>query len=228
MNTLLIRSKNSESRERRVWAIKSTFTCRPIIPYERQRNTAKDRRCGAASLAMLYRSFGIDANQESIYEELGRSQRTYRLARHAREKGLVSLVVRFHDPWTALLLFRRHYPDGGAVLNHRIRPDSGRGHFSVLLDLDTTPGQAAFLLHDPQFGPNRRIPKEEMLQLWTPTSADSEIRGRIAVLIRPVTSSVGRPSSPCSRCNNVISLASFSSILESCAMCFCPCCDNIL
>ncbi|NUQ61900.1 MAG: hypothetical protein HUU20_05405 [Pirellulales bacterium] len=154
------------------------------IPYQRQFPAGSDRTCGAAALAMVYASLGLEISQERIWEEIrpracsvAWSARSSLLARHALGRGLSAAVIQASQPWPAL---QSCWASGiRVILNHRLRPDSPLGHFSVLAGLASD----AALLHDPQLGPSRRLTRDELLRLWLPTASDSEIAGQVLVAI---------------------------------------------
>jgi hypothetical protein len=155
-----------------------------VIPYQPQLSLASDRTCGAAALAMAYQSLGISLPQETIWQAIGqrnqqgvRTARSYRLAGHAIQQGLAAVVVQAVQPWATLE--RCWAEDVRVIVNHRVRPDSRLGHYSVLAGI----GPDEVLLHDPQLGPARRLTRESMLRLWLPTAGESEIVGNVLVAI---------------------------------------------
>lgn len=186
------------------------------IPFEPQRNGPGRRRCAAAALTMIYRSFGRTADSGEIDAELVSgtpSIPTFHLARHALKRGLSALPCRLRDPWE----FLRHAPgDIRVVLNHRIRPDSPLGHFTVFLELD--PEKETVRIHDPQFGPDRSIEKAALLELWTPTGKNDEITGNVAVLF---AERAGANPRICPRCGGAFDPFE-PSVFRTV---FCPRCD---
>lgn len=154
------------------------------IPYFAQQRLPSSRGCGAAALAMVYASLGRDRSPKEIWQTLGgpverhdAAIRTCRLARHALGEGLAAVAFQARDPWSAL---RRCWEQGMRVIvNHRIRPGSPLGHFSVLVSI----GPDEVRLHDPQSGPSRRHSREMFLRLWLPTAGRSEIVGHVMVAI---------------------------------------------
>lgn len=223
------------------------------FPYEAQRNTGLHRRCAAAALVMVYRSFGLEYCQEQVYDEMDRSGRTQRIARHAMDRGFETAILRFSDPWAALCRFVRDFAgnsfyEGRLILNHRLAESSALGHFSVLTAVDLAENRV--FLHDPQFGPNRCLKKDTLLRLWRPLGRDCEICGRIAIAIYRKTSqetfrdriTEDRENTKsdktlpdliiergfctsCPRCAKPIVLECFASLLELCDHVFCPGCD---
>ena len=196
---------------------------RPAIPYEKQEDASSNRMCGAACLAMVYRSLagpraevprargrdrrsGIgvsprgkerrggrrrsaELTQAEIWPEISRpnasgsvSSATNLMVAHARRRGYAAVAIQARYPLVALLNCRNL--GVRAILNHRLRPDAGAGHFTVLVDV----GPAATLLHDPFYGPDRRVPHAQLLELWQPNVPGSEITGNvlIGVAARPI------------------------------------------
>ena len=182
-----------------------------------------DGHCGAATLVMLYRCFGLTADQETVWNELQRYStgqtrtRTFHLARNALEHGLSAVVVRVREP-TALLI--ADFSQVRLIPVCRTRRDSGKGHFSLFLKADAV--TKTVTLHDPLFGPNRSIPLTEFLELWTPRGTGDEITRNVAVL---TTRSRSEPTL-CPVCSQPFFLDPLlffdSSAFETM---FCPFCD---
>ncbi len=195
----------------------------PTTLFEPQILRSGERRCGAATLVMVYRSFGSDLEQETVWSELrsysvGKSTvRTFHLARHALEHGLSAVVVRLRHP--AEFLFE-DFSSVRMIPVHRIRRDSGKGHFSLFLGADAETQMVS--LHDPQLGPHRSLKISEFLELWTPWGTDCEITSNIAVLI---AESRTEPTT-CSACSRLIFLDPLRFFPESAfETSFCPFCD---
>ena len=140
--------------------------------------------CGAACLSMVYRSFGKDIPQTEIWSAIAKVNRfgslastTHLMAQDALGRGLSALAIQARHPIQALRLCR----EAGirAILNHRLEPASPRGHYSVMVDLDAK----SVALHDPFFGPARRISHAELLDLWQPKFPNSEIVGGVLIAI---------------------------------------------
>jgi len=185
-----------------------------------------ERRCGAATLVMVYRSFGLFADQETVWNELqsysvGKARtRTFHLARNALEHGLSAVVVRIRDPQSFLL------GNFSQVLKVRTIPvcrtcrHSGLGHFALLLGTDSV--EQTVLLHDPLFGPNRSVDLAEFFELWMPREADDEITENIAVL---VAESQNTPT-VCPACSGTFFLDPLQSFDDGAfETMFCPFCD---
>ncbi len=202
--------------------------------------------CGAASLAMVYRSFGKQSSQRRIWERIARpgpnarrAARTNLLAVNALHHGLSALVLQASDPWQTLV--QSAATGVRVILNHRLQADSPLGHYSVLVGID----DREVTLHDPQFGPNRRLERDELLDLWRPTPGPCEIVGQILVAIAPPEEDTAPcefcgttlpRSVPCPACQAAIPLqptAPLGCVQETCPArtwrhLFCPYCDHTL
>jgi hypothetical protein len=171
------------------------------IPYVRQDDPQTNRMCGAASLSMVYRAFGRDAAQADIWPRIARHNRfgslastTYLMAQDALSQGLSALAIQVKHPLQALRLCR----EKGvlAILNHRLRADSPTGHYTVLVDVDAE----SVTLHDPFFGPSRRLAHADLLELWLPRYTNTEITGNILIGIAAHPTA----AAPCQLCGSVI------------------------
>ena len=154
------------------------------IPYEKQTDAENNRMCGAACLRMVYRSFGKDIPQAAIWPAIAKQNRfgslastTHLMAKDALGRGLAAVAIQARHPLQALRLCQ----EAGirAILNHRLQPDSPQGHYTVMVDLDSQ----SVVLHDPYFGPSRRVSQAEVLQLWQPHFPNSEIVGGVLIAI---------------------------------------------
>lgn len=154
------------------------------IPYERQASPHTNRMCGAASLSMVYRSFGRPFTQDEIWPRISKPNRfgttastTHLMARDALSRGFAAVVTQARQPLQTLRLCREQ--DIRVVLNHRLKADSPAGHFTVLVDID----DEDVVLHDPLFGPRQRLKHGQLLELWQPHFANAEITGNILIAI---------------------------------------------
>ena len=154
------------------------------IPYERQASPHTNRMCGAASLSMVYRSFGTPFTQDEIWPRISKPNRfgttastTHLMARDALSRGFAAVVTQARQPLQTLRLCREQ--DIRVILNHRLKADSPAGHFTVLVDID---GEDV-VLHDPLFGPRQRLKHAQLLELWQPRFANAEITGNILIAI---------------------------------------------
>jgi hypothetical protein len=186
------------------------------IPFEKQLPSRSSRMCGAAALCMVYRSLGVESSQHRLWEQIARpdsggtrAARTHLLAASAMRHGLASVCLEASRPWLVL----QHLASRGvrAVLNHRLRPGSPLGHYTVLVGIDG--GQA--ILHDPQLGPDRRLARDDLLALWRPADDDSEVAGHVLVAIGPpetraaacrVCTAAIPASTTCPRCRSEVPL----------------------
>jgi len=171
------------------------------IPYERQEDLQTNRMCGAASLSMVYRSFGQTVPQAEIWARISKHNRTgslasttYLMAQDALHRGFSALAIQAKHPLQVLRLCREN--GVRAVLNHRLKADSPAGHYTVLVDVDPE----CVVLHDPFFGPSRRLAHAELLELWLPRYANTEITGNMIIGVAAQPSTVP----PCRLCGAVI------------------------
>jgi hypothetical protein len=149
-----------------------------VIPYEKQSDPETNRGCGAACLSMVYRSFGKEVPQAEIWPAIAKKNRfgsvastSHLMALDANKRGFAAVAIQARHSLQVLRLCRG--AGVRAILNHRALKDSASGHYSVFVDID----DKFVVLHDPFYGPSRRIPHDELLDLWRPKSADSEIIG---------------------------------------------------
>ena len=101
------------------------------------------------------------------------------MAQDALSQGLHALAIQLRHPLQALRFCR----ESGirAILNHRLNRNSPTGHYTVLVDID----DANVLLHDPFFGPWRRLAHAQLMELWQPRFPNSEIAGNVIIGITP-------------------------------------------
>jgi len=174
------------------------------IPYEKQSRELPGGTCGAACLSMAYRSFGKPVEQAGIWPAIAKPNRfgtvsstTHLMAKDAEARGFAAIAFQARHPLHVLRLCR----DSGirAILNHRVQPDSAAGHYSVLVDIDAT----HVVLHDPIFGPARRLSHAELSQLWLPTP-NSAIAGNVLIAIAPIADA---PASTCEYCHTPMPLS---------------------
>lgn len=154
------------------------------IPFESQSEPAGNRACGAACLSMVYRSFGKEFPQSEIWPAIAKPNRhgtvsstTHLMTQDALKRGFAAIAMQARYPLQVLRLCR----DSGAraILNHRTRPDGPSGHYSVLVGL----GEHDVVLHDPAYGPSRRMSHAELLELWQPRFQNSEIVGNVLIAV---------------------------------------------
>ncbi len=215
----------------------------PAVPYEKQFDMQASRTCGAACLSMVYRSLGQEVPQRLIWPLIAKkniygsiASTTHLMAADAVTRGLSAVAIQARHPLQALRVCR----DSGirAILNHRLQPDSPAGHYTVFVDID----EVNVKLHDPYFGPSRRLTHDVFLDLWQPRLPNSEIVGNF--LIGVAAESADAPACEvchtalvkrvqCPRCKNAVSLeplALLGCMNNACAarlwnyVC-CPTCD---
>src|SRR5262249_51778399 len=200
------------------------------IPYERQSEPQTNRMCGAASLSMVYGSFGQKVSQAEIWPRIAKKNNlgsltsaTYLMAQDALIRGYSALAIQARQPLQVLRICR----DNGirAVLNHRVREEGTSGHYTVMVDID----QDSVVLHDPDAGPSRRVPHATLLELFRPNLPNPEITGNmligIAAEVPPRTQCdlCGTPipaEVPCAVCEKPIALR--PAVLLGCVG---PACD---
>ena len=174
------------------------------IPYEKQFDTAP-RACGAACLAMVYRSLGQAVSQDEIWPAIAKPNRagsvsstTYLMVRDALTRGFHAVAIQARHPLQALRICRHQRLR--AILNHRVRRDSPAGHYSVLVQID----EQNVVLHDPLLGPSRRLAFSELLELWLPAFPNSEIAGNVLIA---VSAAQANPQAACAVCGSPITPA---------------------
>ena len=190
-------------------------TLEAVIKYEKQHDLKGSRTCGAACLSMVYRSFGKKIAQDEIWPAIAKPNRfgslsstTHLMTRDALKRGIAAVAIQARSPLQALKGCR----DKGicAILNHRLRDDAATGHYSVLIDLD----DRNVVLHDPLYGPARRLLHSELLQIWKPRFPTCEIAGNVFIALSVQSDARQR----CALCNTP-----FPSHLE-CPTCKAPIC----
>ncbi len=189
----------------------------PAVPYEKQFDMQASRTCGAACLSMVYRSFGQEVPQRTIWPLIAKkniygsiASTTHLMAADAVTRGFSAVAIQARHPLQALRVCR----DAGirAILNHRLQPDSPAGHYTVFVDIDSTNVK----LHDPYFGPSRRVTHDVFLDLWQPRLPNSELVGNFLIGIAAAESKDVPPCETCHtpfvkvvqcpRCKNGVSL----------------------
>ena len=200
--------------------------------------------CGAAALAMVYRSLDLSCSQREVWGEIAQPDRdgrlaakTHLLARDAVRRGLAAVVLEAADPWP--ILGRAAATETRVILNHRLEAESSSGHYTVLVDVD----EEHVTLHDPRLGPFRRIGRAEFLELWLPGSDPSEIVGHVLIGIEtsselrrdcPVCGTAVPRTAICAGCGATIRLrpvAVLGCVRADCSnriwrRVFCPECDE--
>ncbi len=153
------------------------------IVYEKQSDEESNRTCGAACLAMVYRSLGMEVPQSQIWPAIAKANRfgdigstTHLMVRDALNRGFDAVAIQARHPWYVLRLCR----DAGirVILNHRLHAKTEGGHYTVMVDI----GEEHATLHDPFLGPDRRLSHAELMELWE-ARPNSEIAGNTLIAI---------------------------------------------
>jgi len=157
-------------------------TLPPFISFEAQPRSS--RRCGAACVAMVLRSFKKMAKQGPIWAQLreagplGKQHiRSISVARYLTMRKLVTTVIRVKDVPKAVRTIAA--TELRTILVHHREAGSNEGHFTVLLSATDDD----VVVHDPFVGPSRRIRFAELEQLMTPSAAGDEISPRIFITV---------------------------------------------
>ena len=150
------------------------------FPYEKQEDNYK---CGAASLGMVYRSFGQSWTQAEIWPGIQRHGRvgawTYRLACDAQQRGFAALVLQAREPWVLLDRCLKH--GLRVIVNQQLRRGSGQRHFTVVTEL----GDEWVTYHDPFLGPAQQKDRAAFLDLWGPGYGHSAGHVLVAIDLSP-------------------------------------------
>ena len=209
------------------------------IPFVRQPAHSRDRMCGAAALAMLYRLWnpashladatlcGLIWDRISTADERGgRFARCHRLAADACHAGIPAAAFQASQPWPALTAaWEANFP---TIVNFRVNDDSPLGHFAILAAID----HHGVALHDPQHGPHQWLERESFLRNWQAAPLDSEIAGQGFVVASPPrglstgASAVRWIDQPCPGCGGKFPLPLYRPLLAAVAGAFCPWCDR--
>lgn len=215
------------------------------IPFERQSDPETQRDCGAACLSMVYRSLGQDVPRAELWPAIAKHNRfgslastTHLMTSDALNRGFSAVALQARHPLQALRLCL----DSGirAILNLRPQNNTPTGHYAVLVDLD---GRDV-VLHDPYYGPARRMPHADLLELWQPRASNSEIAGCVLIGIALEPASIAScwlcqtpmPSAAeCPKCrkpvglqpNALLGCASTDCIARVWNAICCPSCDNL-
>ena len=195
------------------------------FPYQQQYDALNERVCGAACLSMVYRSFEKEIPQEKIWPAIARKNRfgslaaaTHLMAKDAMDRGFKASAIQTSSPIEALKNARQ--VGLRVILNHLMEPNNPAGHYSVLVDIN----DRDVFLHDPFFGPGRRLSHREFLELWRPQTFECEISGFVLVCITqpPATSDIAAKAE-CPGCRCTVAVA--PAVLFPKAN-ICPACDR--
>jgi Peptidase C39 family len=186
------------------------------IPYEKQYDPKSSRTCGAACLSMVYRSYGKEVAQAEIWPAIAKPNRlgslsstTHLMAMDALNRRFAAVAIHARHPLQALWLCQQS--GIRAILNHRLKQDVAAGHYSVLISID----DKNVILHDPFYGPSRRLSHSELLEVWQPRFPTCEIVGNVLIgvgMLSPAESVCQLCGTPipsnveCPRCKKSIGL----------------------
>lgn len=178
----------------------------------------------------MLRAYGKHADRAKVWKKIREPRQgggfyttTRRITEFLLGRNLKSLAVQAHDPFKMLHACKQR--NTNAIVSTRLDDVSGYGHYLAFVDCEA----GEVVVHDPASTPNRRIPKDELAKLQTPTDKH-EITPRILILVSdktlPTTSCTvcGKPipqSFSCHSCGSTISL-SFTDLLG----CVSPICAN--
>ena len=161
------------------------------VPFESQSDPQNRRDCGAACLSMVYRSFGKTVTPVEIWPAIAKENRfgsisstTHLMAKDALSRGFAAVAFQASSPLQALRLCNE--PGIRAILNHRPQSDATNGHYTVMADID----DRSVLILDPSLGVSRRMSHGELMELWQPESASSEITGNVLICIAAGATSI--------------------------------------
>lgn len=188
-------------------------------PYEPQ--SIGDGQCGASCVVMMLRAYGKLSDRAKVWKKIrqprsggGFYTTTRRITEFLLGRNLPSLAVRARDPFKMLQECKQHGVN--AIVSTRLEESSGFGHYLVFVDCQAD----EVVVHDPAGTPNRRIHKQELATLQTPTDKH-EITARMLILVSnkalPAKSCMvcAKPtpqSITCQSCGSTISL-SFPDLL---------------
>ncbi len=208
------------------------------IPFVAQPAHPRDRMCGAAALAMVYRRWHPSGERDdaqlcrNIWSRIsvadgrgGRYALCHRLAADLCHAGISASALQAADPWKPLLA--AHHAGFATVINFRGSEGSPLGHFAVMTDIDAE----RIELHDPQHGPYRTIPREQFIALWQPLGEPSEIAGLGFMVAAAPSRECHASACPwssieCPGCSQQFPIAANRALLAAVAGAFCPWCDR--
>lgn len=154
----------------------------------------------------------------------GRYARCHRLAADLCHAGLDTAAIQAAEPWQALqAAMEAGLP---TIVNFRLSAESKLGHFAVV----TAVGEDAICLHDPQFGPNRWLSRQQFLELWNVLPGGGETVGQTMIVtacppLRPA-STMRWPLQDCPGCGRAFPYPPVRPLLAAIAGAFCPWCDR--
>lgn len=209
------------------------------IPFVRQPAQGRDRMCGAAALAMLYRLWHPASHLDDamlcrlIWDRIstadergGRYAKCHRLAADLCHAGIPAAAFQASQPWQALTSV--HQAQLPTIVNYRANVALPLGHFAVMAAMSAD----RIFLHDPQRGPHQSVEREAFLRHWQAGFAGSEIAGQGFVVAAtpaghaPVAAAIRWVEQECPACSRSFPLPLHRPLLAAVAGAFCPWCDR--
>lgn len=165
------------------------------------------RACGAIALVDVLKRLGVETDLGSVWPHVAmpdpfgtRSAKSYRLARHARDRGLRAGVLQCQREraWDALL--KCASLGVTVIINHQATAARHEGHFSTLVSIS----DESVVLDDPISRLQNQMPRNVFLNHWSP---NDEITGHVLVAIRePSKIHSQEPVFRCPKCETALSL----------------------
>lgn len=149
------------------------------IPYIEQGSAKKHNKglCGAASLSMVYASYGKDVDQWDIFYKIavlggrkgdegrpGSGCSHYLMVRDALSRGFYAICIAVRNPREFFDLYRSNEIDNSIriILSHRPKKKTMSLHATVLLNVTDT----EVIIHDPDQGPSRHVAMADFPEMW--------------------------------------------------------------
>jgi len=162
-----------------------TYAARQDIPYVKQWLPGNNKgACGAACLAMVYKSFNKEFDQKSIFYKIaikvkdGSACANFLMARDALRRGFYAINLEIRRPRDFIELFKNGNIDDSVrvIVTQRPTMDAKDWHETVLVEVT----DKHVIVHDPLLKPSRRIGKEVFLKMWaggmvTPNAHNNKI-----------------------------------------------------
>lgn len=155
------------------------------IPFEEQRKNT--RMCGAASLAMVYKSFGINRTQDEMWPSISADDgkgnkfaKTFLMCQDLLRYGLSAVIIRARNP---LAIFHKALSNEiRLILVHRVNKSSTEGHCTVFTGM--TNNDQIVYIHDP-LNKVKQLSYRNLLKLWTRSDVrkNPEVTGNILIAI---------------------------------------------
>ncbi|MDL2235851.1 hypothetical protein LJC07_06880 [Christensenellaceae bacterium OttesenSCG-928-L17] len=197
-----------------------------VLPFEKQMN---DASCGAASLSMIYKHFGVPASQKDIWDFVKAQSpisgadycKTHKMALHALEAGIPCTLISVKDPLKAIKLFLPLHLEI-IILYHK--GNDGIAHFSPV----TSATKKTISVNDPaeDSGVNIQICNINA-RMASKYSMDEIVTPNIFLVFAPpkFTGEIRSAKCPNTRCNYIHPLIGL--ILPHVEQVICPKCDYV-